>query len=250
MTTTTDTQLLGRYPTEVDATIVANIDPVDRIRWGAIFGGLFAALTTLILLNILGIAIGLAIYDPQDSLSNFGIGAGVWGALATLVAFIVGGWLAARTAAVVGQANGILNGAMVWVVSIPLLLFFASSGVGSVIGSTVGAVSSVTGTTLETVAPAVSQAVEAAVSEEDIQAVQATAQAAGQELTVADARVTAQAIATQIAPSPQQVDSAAATTSAGAFGVFMALLLGFGAAALGGFLGARTLNTDEATASA
>ena len=43
--------------TDVDTTVVT---PVDRVRWGAIFAGLFSALSTLLVLTLLGIGIGAA----------------------------------------------------------------------------------------------------------------------------------------------------------------------------------------------
>lgn len=37
--------------------------PVDRVRWGPILAGTFAALTALAVLNTLGTAIGLSAWD-------------------------------------------------------------------------------------------------------------------------------------------------------------------------------------------
>jgi hypothetical protein len=114
---------------------MAVVTPTDRVRWGPIVAGLFAALSTLAVLSVLGLAIGASAFDPGDRASSFGIGAGIWGAISALLAFGVGGWTAARTAAVGGRANGLLNGTMVWVVAIPLLLYLLSSGIGSLLGT-------------------------------------------------------------------------------------------------------------------
>src|SRR3954447_6172797 len=103
----------------------------DRVRWGAILAGLVTALSTLVLLSILGLAIGLTTYETGDQLSNFGIGAGIWGAISTIVAFILGGWVAAHSAGVRGRSNALLNGAMVWAVAIPLIMYLLGSGAGS-----------------------------------------------------------------------------------------------------------------------
>ncbi len=80
----------GVADTEVDATIVAT--PTDRVRWGAIFAGLFAALAVLIVLGVLGLAIGLSSYNAGQPAANFGVGAGIWGAISALIAFAIGGW--------------------------------------------------------------------------------------------------------------------------------------------------------------
>ena len=125
------------------------VTPVDRVRWGPILAGLFAALSTLAVLAILGLAIGASAFNPGDQGSTFGLGAGIWGALSTLLAFLVGGFIAARTAAVRGRSSGILNGAMVWFVAIPLLIYALGAGIGA-IATTLGNVAS---TAAEVAAP-------------------------------------------------------------------------------------------------
>lgn len=219
----------------------------DRVRWGPILAGIFSALTTLLLLAVLGVAIGLASYQVGEPLGSFGIGAGIWGAISTLIAFLVGGWVAARSSGVFGRGNGILNGAMVWVVTIPLLLFTLGSGVNSLVGNLVGAASNVAGTAAEVAGPAVSEAAGALLpSNLTVEGAQATAEAAGNELTAADAQATVDALATQAAeqvqaaaPDAETVNEATGSASTAAFSTLLALLLGLGASVLGGAAGAR-----------
>jgi len=109
------------------------IRPMDRVRWGAILAGLVTTLSTLVVLSVLGLAIGLTTFETGDRLGNFGMGAGIWGAISTIVAFVLGGWVAARSAAVRGRSNALLNGAMVWAVAIPLVMYLLGSGVGSIV---------------------------------------------------------------------------------------------------------------------
>jgi hypothetical protein len=102
--------------------------PLDRVRWGPILAGTFAALTTLAILGTLGAAIGLSSYDRgQDDPRNFAMASGVWGIISTIIAFALGGWVTARAAAVRGRSNGFLNGALVAAVGIPLMLFMFGS---------------------------------------------------------------------------------------------------------------------------
>src|SRR5688572_14370753 len=74
--------------------------PTDRVRWGPIWAGVFAALTAFVLLSTLGMAIGLSAYDPGDDARRFAIGAGFWGLISMLLAFGFGGWLTGRSSAV------------------------------------------------------------------------------------------------------------------------------------------------------
>jgi len=207
---------------DVDTTLVA---PTDRVRWGAIVAGLFSALSTLLVLALLGLAIGAASFDPGDRASGFGLGAGIWSGVSLLLAFLVGGFVAARTAAVTGRRNGLLNGALMWAVAIPLLLYALGSGVGALLG-TAGRVAT-TGAQI---------AGQVAGEQADNPAAQATAAAAagaGQD-AVANLQATAQALNT-----PQNQERAADSVRNAALGSLIPLLLSLGAAALGGYLGAR-----------
>ncbi len=207
---------------DVDTRVVA---PTDRVRWGAIVAGLFSALSTLLVLALLGLAIGAASFDPGDRASGFGLGAGIWSGVSLLLAFLVGGVIAARTAAVTGRRNGLLNGALMWAVAIPLLLYALGSGVGALLG-TAGRVAT-TGAQI---------AGQVAGEQADNPATQATAAAAadaGQD-AVANLQATAQALNT-----PQNQERAAAGVRNAALGALLPLLLSLGAAALGGYLGSR-----------
>lgn len=216
------------YPptNDIDTAVVA---PRDLVRWGPVIAGLFAAIATLITLGVLGLAIGLAAYDPGDPARNFGIGSSIWGAISALIAFGIGGWLAGRTAALSGRTSGILQGAMVWFVAIPLLIFMFGSG----LSAAARAVGGVATTAAEVAAPVAGQAAEEAAGDP---AAQATAQAGGQELGQA-AQATAQALQAQV--TPERVEQASDVASRAAWGTLLALGLSAAAAIGGGYMGAR-----------
>jgi hypothetical protein len=101
--------------------------PTDRVRWGPILAGTFAALTGLAVLSTLGAAIGLSAYDRGDSPGWYAMGAGIWGVIAMILAFLFGGWITGRSTAIRGGENGLLNGFMVGAVALPLLMFLLGS---------------------------------------------------------------------------------------------------------------------------
>lgn len=206
------------------------VTPTDRVRWGPVLAGLFAALATLATLTVLGTAIAGSAFDPGDTARSFGLGAGIWGAISTLISFLVGGWLAARTAALPGKSSGILNGAMVWFVAIPLLLYLLSSGLTSLV-STAGRAA---GTAAAAVAPAAGAAAGDAANNP---ALQATAQA-GAAGAAGAVQATAQALG-QAAQDPQNQQAAADTVSRGAWGTLLSLGLAAAASIGGGILGSR-----------
>lgn len=111
--------------------------PSDKVRWGPILAGLVSALSTLLVLEVLGVAVGLtaAAGDPNATATNannvannYGTGAAIWAAVSALIAFFLGGYIAGRTTAARNEGKGWLNGALVWAVALPLLLWLAGSG--------------------------------------------------------------------------------------------------------------------------
>jgi hypothetical protein len=112
----------------------------DRVHWGPIIAGLLTALTTLLLLSLLGLAIGLSSVDagaaargaaPPDAGRN----AAIWGAISGIIAFLLGGYVAGRTAAVFDRNWGMFNGAMVFLLAVPLTLLLAGLGLGGILGT-------------------------------------------------------------------------------------------------------------------
>jgi hypothetical protein len=209
----------------------AVVTPTDRVRWGPIIAGLFTALSTLALLSVLGVAVAGTAYDPGDRARTFGIGAGIWGAVSTLIAFAVGGWLAARSAAVRGHNNGLLNGAMVWAVAIPLMLYMIAGTAMRTVGTATQAATSAAQTGAQVAA-------QTATADDATQAsARESAQDMGNQAKEAMSNVANQATA---ANTPENQERAADATARTAWGTLVSLLLALGAASLGGYLGART----------
>ncbi len=218
---------LGTRPgrIDVDTTVVT---PTDRVRWGAVFAGLFAALSTMALLSVLGLAIGFSSVDAGDHAANFVIGAGIWGAIVALAAFFFGGWMAARTAAVGGNTNGVLQGAMVWMVAIAVLLYLIAGGVGALM-RTAGSVATTSARIAGDAATAASNSPEVRNQVDPAAATQAVTTEAKRAVSAIKETIT-----------PQRIENVAETAGGAAWGTLISMVLGLGAAALGGFLGART----------
>lgn len=194
--------------------------PVDRVRWGAVIAGIFAALSLLVVLFVLGAAIGLSAYDAGDQPRSFAIGATWWAAVSSLIAFAFGGWVAARTAAVRGPSNGMLNGAMVWAVAIPLSLMMFTSGVASMLGTAANVSSNVAAN------PQVSSSVQQQ-----------------QDQLQSDARQASAQLQAQI--TPQNLQRTSEHGARAAWGTLASLLLGLIAASVGGWVGARPRDLRE-----
>ncbi|MFD1951693.1 hypothetical protein ACFSGX_13035 [Sphingomonas arantia] len=133
-----------------------------RISWGAIFAGVVLAIAVQLVLGILGTGIGMTLVDPVEGTTpgaaGFGIGAGIYWLITTVVALGVGGYAASRLAGAHDRFDGLVHGLVVWGVTLILTLYLLTSAVGGIIGGafrTVGSVASAAGTGISAAAPKV-----------------------------------------------------------------------------------------------
>lgn len=129
--------------------------PLARLSWGAIFGGVVIAIAVQLLLGILGTGIGLSMVDPTEGTTpgatGFGIGAGIYWLITTVVALGAGGYAAARVSGVTERFDALVHGLVVWGVTLILTLYLLTSAVGGIIGGafrTVGTVAGAAGSTV------------------------------------------------------------------------------------------------------
>jgi len=129
-------------PTQEFEQNVKVVTPRDRVRWGPIMAGLLSALATFAIFTLLGAAIGTTTLDanggvpPAGATTNqFGSIASIWGAVSALLSFFIGGFIAAKTAAVGGRGNGWINGTMVFLTGLVLITYLASQGAGNLFGT-------------------------------------------------------------------------------------------------------------------
>ena len=155
----------GHVPVDHLTTLPAT----KRISWGAIFAGVVIAVAIQLVLGILGTGIGLTMVDPVEGTTpgaaGFGIGAGIYWLITTIVALGAGGYAAARVAGVTERFDALIHGLVVWGVTLILTLYLLTSAVGGIIGGafrTVGTVASAAGSTVGAVGSVAPQAAQAA----------------------------------------------------------------------------------------
>jgi hypothetical protein len=126
-----------------------------RLSWGAIFAGVVIAVAVQLLLGILGTGIGLSMVDPTEGTTpgaaGFGIGAGIYWLITTVIALGAGGYAAARVSGVTERFDALVHGLVVWGVTLILTIYLLTSAVGGIIGGafrTVGSVASAAGSTV------------------------------------------------------------------------------------------------------
>ncbi|MBA3275648.1 MAG: hypothetical protein H0T72_07630 [Chloroflexia bacterium] len=107
----------------------------NRVQFGPIIAGVLTAIATLLILTVLGLAIGASALEPRDVGDGIGTAAAIWGIVSALIAFFLGGWVAAKTAAVAGAGSGMINGLMVGAAILVIILWLTGSGVSAIVGT-------------------------------------------------------------------------------------------------------------------
>jgi heme A synthase len=125
-----DTRVVERTLPAVDAVQMKN-----RVQAAPIIAGVLTAIAAMLILTVLGLAVGSSALEPRDVGEKIGTAATTWGVISAIIAFFLGGWVAAKSAAVAGTPSGVLNGVMVGVAALVLVLWLAGSGVSGLVGA-------------------------------------------------------------------------------------------------------------------
>jgi hypothetical protein len=111
------------------------------VYWSAVWVGALAALATALIVGLAGGALGAHQLTPGHRIAtwrDFGLGALVFSVVGAFLAFVVGGWVAARIAGIRRSEPAMLHGAIVWLLAVPLLLALAGLGAGTYFGGWYG----------------------------------------------------------------------------------------------------------------
>lgn len=129
-----------------------------RVRWGGVMSGFVMALGILLLLTALGLAIGIsALGDPRTpgdagaTASGLGIGAGVWTAIALLLAHFLGGMVSTRVTDRPDRGGAVIHGTLVWTLCSVFVLWLLGQGVSLGLSNLFGALGGLTRTAVSTV---------------------------------------------------------------------------------------------------
>ena len=142
---------------------------LNRVAWGAVFAGAAVALVTQLLINMLGVGIGMGTLDPgtgdNPAASTFSIAAGIWWVLSGVLASFAGGYIAGRLSGKPVETTAAFHGLTAWAVTTLIIVYLLTSAVGSLAGGALNAVSGVAGglgktaaTAAQTAAPALGNA--------------------------------------------------------------------------------------------
>ncbi|HXH54578.1 MAG TPA: hypothetical protein VNK03_02405 [Gammaproteobacteria bacterium] len=116
---------------------------VEEIDYGkgysthfALFSGVLAVLVVGLLLDLLGMAIGLSLFSPAKKVMySLSIGAVIWVVCSTIASTYLGGWTASYFSSPKVRRNGLLNGFIVSSLSIFIFMLLTYSTVGMIVSS-------------------------------------------------------------------------------------------------------------------
>lgn len=146
-------------------------EPRKGISWRAIFAGTVTVLSVLLVLNLIGISIGLGSIEPTEEsnpLSGIGTGTIIWWILSNIIALFLGGFVAARVGVSFATNSGIIQGIMTWAFYTIISAWLLTSAVGSIISGVGNMVGGVLSSTKEVVADQVRPVVKDQLEDLDI----------------------------------------------------------------------------------
>jgi hypothetical protein len=131
-----------------------------------VFGGALIGLIVQLILNMVGLGIGLstvnAVAGDSPSVSTISVGAGLWWVVSGIVAAAIGGYLAGRLSGKPSHSTTAYHGLISWAVSMLVVVYLVSSAASGLIGGAFNGATSVLGGVGKTVGGSVQTAVQAA----------------------------------------------------------------------------------------
>ena len=118
---------------------------LNEVSWGAIFAGAVTALVTQVIVNLVGVGVGLASVGTQaadnPSASTVSMGAGLWFVASGIVASLAGGLIAGRLSGKPLPGAAALHGLVSWAVTTLVVLYLLTSAASGLVGGTLSTVS-------------------------------------------------------------------------------------------------------------
>jgi hypothetical protein len=203
------------------------------ISWGAVLAGGLMAISTEIVLALLGMGLGLVSIQPNSGgdIQTMGVGAMVWWFVSGLISLFLGGWVAGRCLAGLTASRGMLHGLLSW----GFVNVFSAFALTTTVGMLIGGGFSTLQSYLQGGAPGLPT-----LAQRGMQQLRENGQN-GQQAGRNDANDRA-----QLSPEDRKkAEDASKAAGTAAFLVCIALVLGAAASAFGGSRGANGYERSE-----
>src|SRR6516165_1573425 len=121
----------------------------SRISWGSVLAGAVVAGASVVLLSLLGVAIGAGglrfTQTTAADVASYGLGAGIWTAVNLILSLAFGGYVAARLSGTHSHLDAELHGITVWAVALLLITVLLTQAIGSILGTVASTAGSAVG---------------------------------------------------------------------------------------------------------
>lgn len=119
----------------VNSNVAYTFEDNATIAWGAIFAGVIISLGSEVLLNFLGIGLGLISFNMDaETLEKLGYGSVIWLIVSGVVSMIIGGYVVGRISQLTCKTKLAYHGLITWSLAMLLALAVTASTIGAVIG--------------------------------------------------------------------------------------------------------------------
>jgi len=119
---------------------------LNQVAWGAVFAGAAIALVVQIILNMVGLGVGLSALDiaqgDAPSAGSISMGAGIWFVVSGILAPGLGGYIAGRLSGKASESTTAHHGLISWAVSTLTVVYLLSSAASGMVGGAVSTASS------------------------------------------------------------------------------------------------------------
>jgi hypothetical protein len=112
-----------------------------HVNWTAVWVGALAAFSVVLLFGLVGTAVGAHLLGPDHrvvDMKKLGLSTVVFSICGAFFAFVVGGWVAGKIAGILHAEPGMLYGAIVWLLTIPIIVVTAGLGASTLMGGWYG----------------------------------------------------------------------------------------------------------------
>lgn len=139
---------------------------INEINWGAVFAGAALALSAQLILNMVGLALGLASFSLSDTnnpdAGTFSMTAAAWWAISGIVAAFLGGIAAGRLSGSPKPTTASWHGLTSWAFTTLAVFYLISSTACAIVGTATGAATTAASTMASTAGGALQSAAQVA----------------------------------------------------------------------------------------
>jgi uncharacterized membrane protein YeaQ/YmgE (transglycosylase-associated protein family) len=113
------------------------------VNWTAVWIGALAALAMVLILGLIGVAIGAHLIGPENrvvDLKDMSRTSVVTSVIGAFLAFVVGGWATGKVAGLLYAESAMLHGAVMWLLSLPLMIALLAMGASGAMNAWYGGI--------------------------------------------------------------------------------------------------------------